>query len=240
MTEREQWRERMRARLAAKAAPAPQPAAIDGETSAALAAARGRTAPEYKSYANPDNWHGRGAKGVEASRRARSESLGLSREEWKRRQTEGARRRNSQRREALIAAGERACTVCGVTKPLDRFRPRCTDPAAPSWYPCCRECESRQTAERQRRKGSRATMTREEAQARRTAGSRALAERRHADLVAAGEKPCGMCQQVKRLSEYSETTLPSGRIGWHSYCRACNAAYARERHARKQAGGRAA
>ena len=234
MTEREQWRERMRARLAAKAAPVAPAAVIDGETAAALAASSTRRAPEYKSYADPSNWHGRGVKGVESSRRARSESQGLTKEEWQRRQIEGVRRRRSQQREALIAAGERACTVCGVIKPLDQFRPRCTDPKALSWYPCCRPCESRQGVERQRRRGSKATMTPEEAIARRTAGSRALAERRHAELVAAGEKPCRMCKQVKPLSEYSETTLPSGRVGWHSYCRACNAEYAKNRYRRNR------
>lgn len=233
MTEREQWRERMRARLAAKAAPAAATAVIDGETAALLAAASTRRAPEYKSYADPDNWGGRAAKGTEASRRRRSESQGLTPEEWKRRQLEGVRRRNSRLRAELIAAGERACTDCGATKPLDQFRPRCTDPEALSWYPYCWECESRRGVERQQRRGGKATMTREEAVARRTAGSRALAERRHAELVAAGEKPCGMCKVVKPLSEYSETTLPSGRIGWHSYCRPCNAEYARERWRRK-------
>jgi len=234
VTEREQWRERMRARLAAKAAPVAPAAVIDGETAAALAASSTRRAPEYKSYADPTNWHGRGVKGVESSRRARAESQGLTKEEWQRRQIEGVRRRRSQQREALIAAGERACTVCGVIKPLDQFRPRCTDPEALSWYPYCRECESRRGVERQQRRGGKATMTPEEAQARRTAGSRALAERRHAELVAAGEKACRICGQVKPLSEFSQSTLPSGRTSWHSYCRPCAAEDSRARWLRKR------
>lgn len=235
MTEREQWRERMRARIRKQEAAATSSgAAIDGETAAVIAAASTRRAPEYKSYANPDNWGGRGVKGVEASRRARSESQGLTREEWKRRQLEGVRRRNSQLREAIIAAGERACTDCGVTKPLEEFRPRCTDPEALSWYPYCRECESRRGVERQRRKGSQATLTPEEAVARRTAGTRALAERRHAELVAAGEKSCRICGQVKPLSEFSQSMLPSGRPSWHSYCRPCAAEDSRARWLRKR------
>lgn len=234
MTEREQWRERMRARLAAKAAPAAATAAIDGETAALLAMASKRTAPEYKSYADPENWHGRGMKGVEASRRKRSESQELTPEEWKRRQLEGVRRRNSRLRAELIAAGERACTDCGATKPLDQFRPRCTDPEALSWYPYCRECESRRGVERQQRRGGKATMTPEQAQAIRVAGTKALHQRRHDELVAAGEKACGKCRQVKALSDFGVARLPSGRTGWQSYCRECQAASARERHARNK------
>lgn len=138
MTEREEWRERMRARIAAKAATVEQPsAAMDAETRAIIedAKARRKEPKSAKSYDDPSSWQGRGYKAAEQRKQ-------LTQEEWKTRQADGIRRHHAQRREALIAAGERACNVCGETKPLSSFRMRSTGEGRETWYPYCRPCES--------------------------------------------------------------------------------------------------
>lgn len=70
-----------------------------------------------------------------------------------------------------------------------------------------------------------------ETRARAIEAHRAFHEQRHRRIEESGVRECGRCGEARPLSEFNRRSLSGGRVGYQGYCRACIAAWVRERRA---------
>lgn len=138
MSEREAYRERLRARLRKRDAEVVKAQEeVAAEAAALIERAAARQRPAGKSYDNILDWQGKasqGGKATHAARRQRTETgTGLS-------AAEGTRAYHQRLHEELVARGEKACPACGEVKRLEAFERKALPSGRMGWQGYCREC----------------------------------------------------------------------------------------------------
>lgn len=138
MSEREAYRERLRARLRKRDAEVVKAQEeVAAEAAALIERAAARQKPAGKSYDNILDWQGKASQGGKATHAARvrrtEKGTGLS-------AAEGTRAYHQRLHEELVARGEKACPACGEVKALAAFERKALPSGRMGWQGYCREC----------------------------------------------------------------------------------------------------